>query len=76
MKFPNKVTPYKKSVLAKFPILLEVLKNEGKTPAELYEKVKSKVDDVAEFTKILDCLFALGKIEILEEGVLINAKRD
>ncbi len=76
MKFPNKVVSYKKSVLPKFPILLNSLGNEGKTPIECYEKVKSKVDGIAEFTKILDCLFALGKIEMLDEGVLVHVKRD
>ena len=67
MKFPSKVTPYKASILAKFPAVLSGLETED----VLYRKVKSKVADVGEFLEILDCLFALGKIELNEEeGVL------
>ncbi len=66
MKFPNKVTSYKESVLAKFPIVLTALKNEDLTPQALYKKVKSKVSSIQEYIEILDCLYILGKIEILE----------
>lgn len=76
MKFPSKVTPYKKSVLPKFSIILMSLEKESETPAELYHHVKNKVENVAEFTKILDCLFALGKIEWLNEGEIIDVKRN
>ena len=62
MKFPSKVTPYKASILSKFPTVLSVLETEN---------MKSKVADVGEFLEILDCLFALGRIELNEEeGVL------
>lgn len=44
MKFPSKVTSYKESSLALFPVILKYL-------------------------EILDCLYALNKIE-LEGGVL------
>lgn len=72
MKFPNKVTPYKESVLAKFPVVLTVLKNEDMNPVRLFEKVKSKVTDVGEFIEILDCLYAMGKIELLDEGEVLR----
>ncbi len=71
MKFPSKVTPYQASILAKFPAVLSGLETEDMKPDALYKKVKSKVTDVGEFLEILDCLFALGKIELYEEeGVL------
>lgn len=71
MKFPSKVTPYQASILAKFPAVLSCLETENMKPDALYKKVKSKVSDVGEFLEILDCLFALGKIELYEEeGVL------
>lgn len=76
MKFPNKVVSYKNSVLPKFPIILESLEESAKTPSELYKKVNKKVENVAEFVSILDCLFALGNIEIIDRGVIHCVKRD
>ena len=38
------------------------------TPTELYAKVKrSKIQDITEFVEVLDCLYAMNKIEIREE---------
>ena len=71
MKFPSKVTPYKASILAKFPAVLTSLETEDMKPDALYKKVRSKVTDIGEFLEILDCLYALGKVELLEkEGLL------
>ena len=72
MRFPSKVTPYKESVLAKFPIVLSMLENTEMHPLDLYKKVKSKVDDVGEFLEILDCLFALGAIELIDERNILR----
>jgi len=70
MKLPSKVTPYKESTIAKFPVVLELLEKESQTPAELYKRVKrSKIKSVREFVEVLDCLYAMNKIE-LREGVL------
>ena len=71
MRLPNKVITYKESTISKFPIILAALKEQNLTPATLYKKVKSKVEDIGEFIDILDCLYALGKIELIEHlGVL------
>lgn len=67
MRFPSKVTPYKDSILAKFPVVLSVLETGEMHPVELYKKVRVKVNDVGEFVEILDCLFALGAIELNDE---------
>lgn len=72
MKFPSKVTTYQTSILAKFPAVLSCLENEDLRPDELYKKVKSKVSDVGEFLEILDCLCALGKIELFKEGNMLH----
>lgn len=69
MKFPSKVTPYKESIIANFPVVLQQLEKKDMTPAELYKKVKNKVSNIGEYTEILDCLYALNKIELVE-GVL------
>lgn len=65
MKMPNKVTPYKESSVAKFPVVLELLEKESMTPSELFSKVrKSKIQSIDEFVEIIVCLYAMHKIEI------------
>lgn len=71
MRLPNKVITYKESTLAKFPMVLSLLKEGDMTPGTLYSKMKSKVEDIGEYMEVLDCLYALGKIELIEHlGVL------
>lgn len=65
MKMPNKVTPYKESSIAKFPVILSLLEKGDMTPSELYAKVKkSKIQNIDEFVEIVDCLYAMHKIEM------------
>ena len=64
MKFPSKVTSYQESILSKFSIVLSYLEKENIKPSLLYKKIKNKVSDPGEFVEILDCLFALEKIEM------------
>lgn len=71
MKLPNKVITYKESVLAKFPVVLSVLKEQEISVDLLYKKVKSKFEDIGEFMEVMDCLYALGKIELdVKKGVI------
>lgn len=70
MRLPNKVISYKESVLSRFPIILNILIKEEISPNELYEKVKDSFEDVGEFIEVLDCLFAIGEID-LENGELL-----
>ena len=72
MKFPSKVTSYKDSILVKFPMILSYLEAEDMKPEALYKKVKSKVIDIGEFLEILDCLYALGRVEIIGERGLLH----
>lgn len=67
MKFPSKVTSYKESTIAIFPIVLSHLEKKDMTPSELYKKVKNKVSGIQEFMEILDSLYALNKIELVGE---------
>lgn len=69
MKFPSKVTSYKESSLALFPVILKYLEKKDMTLSELYKKTRGKMSGIQEFLEILDCLYALNKIE-LEGGVL------
>lgn len=67
MKFPSKVTSYKESTIAVFPVVLSQLEKKDMTPSELYKKVKNKVSGIQEFMEILDSLYALNKIELDRE---------
>ena len=68
MKMPRKVTPYKESIIAKFPVILTILEKEDLSPTELYGKVrKSKIKDITEFVEVLECLYAMNKIELRKE---------
>ncbi|MEG2623505.1 MAG: hypothetical protein RSC06_11455 [Clostridia bacterium] len=77
MRLPNKVTPYRESILAKFPVVLSKLEHEDVEPSKLFRAAKGKMHDVGEFIEVLDCLYALGKIRLIdEEGVLHYVDRD
>ena len=76
MRLPSKVTPYKDSILAKFPVVLATLQECDMTPSELYNKVKRSISTAAELVEILDCLYALGKVELLYGEVLHYVKND
>jgi hypothetical protein len=67
MKFPSKVTSYKESTIAKFPIVLKYLEKNDMMPSELYKKMKRKISGIVEFMEILDGLYALNKIELVGE---------
>ena len=66
MKFPNKVTPFKDSTLAKIPIVLKHLKDKDYTVLSLFNTVRKKMT-IKEYIDVLDCLYALEKIALKEE---------
>lgn len=71
MRLPSKVTPYRNSILSKFPAVMKILAQEDITPGDLFQKVKKSEIDLADFIKILDGLYLLGRVELVrEKGVL------
>lgn len=70
MRFPSKVTRYNDSIISKFPIILTNLQNGDLQPGKLYISVKKKICNIGEYMEILDCLYALGKIEMTQFGAL------
>lgn len=70
MRLPSRVTPYKNSTFAKFPVVLSTLKDRDMYPQELYRQVKGKNFGVAEFIEVMDCLYILGRVELSKGGVL------
>lgn len=71
MLFPNKLFSYNESILPKLPVVLKELKKQPLGVRELYKKVVRSLDGVNEYIDVLDCLYALHRIEYdEEEGVL------
>jgi hypothetical protein len=66
MKLPNKVNTFSDSVIALFTPILEKLEKRDMTPHELYIEMKTRESGINAFFAALDCLYALGKIEIPE----------
>lgn len=67
MILPNKLFSYNQSVLSKIPSFLESL-DRPQTPKELYLNMRNAISSPMEFMDVLDCLYALYKIEIDHEG--------
>jgi hypothetical protein len=72
MRLPNKVTSYSNSVIVRFPDILRSLQEKDMSPKELFELTKFDKKDMGDFLSALDCLFALGKIKLVEEGGLLH----
>lgn len=72
MRLPNKVTPYSKSVIARFPEILALLRGKDMTPNELLEAMRGDKDNMSEVLDALDCLYALRKIDMIQEGSLLH----
>lgn len=69
MLLPNKLFSYNQSILSKLPPLLRML-DEPQKPIDLYHAMQLTTDSPREFMEILDCLYALGKIDLDSEGRL------
>lgn len=78
MQMPNKLYTYKESVLSKFPIVLKKIEQGNCQVCELYKKVQKDVSGICEFMEVLDCLYALGKVEYDEkqEGLKIVSRNN
>lgn len=72
MKFPNKVIPYRKSILSKFPLVLKELEEQDYSVFDLYKKLEKKLDGLSEYMDILDSLYYLGSIELLTGGMKLR----
>lgn len=80
MRFPNKLTSVKESSLPLFTLILSKLKESDYTPLKLYNEIKKVAifkktnTTFTDYIQILDCLFILGKIDIIGEEVLHYVK--
>ena len=62
MRFPDKITSFKESVLRLLPLILIELSEYDRTPKELYDSLKKQAT-LSEYIDALDCLFMLKKVE-------------
>jgi len=85
MRFPDSSTSYLNSVIARFPIILDLLEIGDMKPQDLLEKLISakpfltnnKAHIICSYWNTLDCLFYLGKIGFdKERGVLCYVDRN
>lgn len=72
MLFPNKLCSYNESIISKFPVVLKIVKREPVTVLALYRQVVGSVSSVNEFIEVLDCLYALHKIEYDNEKEVLR----
>lgn len=72
MLFPNKLCSYNESIISKFPIILRVIKQGPVTVLSLYRQVIGNMTGVNEFIDVLDCLYALRKIEYDDEKEMLR----
>lgn len=68
MQLPNKLYSYKSSTLFLIPIVLDEIKDEPISIRVLYERVKPSLKDATDFMSVMDCLYALGAVDLNEEG--------
>lgn len=66
MLLPDKLFSYNESTLSKLPLVMKELRKQPMGVHELYQKVISNMDGVNEFIDVLDCLYALQKIEYVK----------
>lgn len=72
MLLPSKLFSYNESILSKFPVVLKELKKQPMGVHELYRKVIKDLSGVNEYIDVLDCLYALHKIEYDEKEEVLR----
>ena len=76
MLFPSKVISYNESILPKLPLVLHYLENGPKKISDVYRYTKGKVTDLTDLFEVLDCLYALGMIDLNGDSLLRIGKED
>ena len=76
MLFPSKVISYNESILPKLPLVLHYLENGPKKISDVYRYTKGKVTDLSDLFEVVDCLYALGMIDLNGDSLLRIGKED
>ena len=72
MRLPNKINSFNESIISKFTLVLGALEHGDMMVSELYNVTRNATDDVGDFLEVLDCLYALGRIEYNTETRLLH----
>lgn len=72
MRLPSKTTPYDRSIIPYFSRIVSVLSSEDADPMKVFDKIELKDKTINDYLDALDCLFALGKIELTKGELLRN----
>ena len=72
MRFPSKITPYRRSIFVYFPQILSVLEERDITPSDLADELKIDAATLGDFISALDCLYAMRKIDFNEKGMELH----
>lgn len=73
---PNKVVPYSKSLLPQFVVIKRKLLEGPKTIALLWEQCQESFVGIAEFMEVLESLYAIREIEVVNAEVFLDAKEN
>ena len=76
MLFPSKVISYNESILPKLPLVLRYLEQGPKKITEVYRFMHGSVTDIIDLFEVLDCLYALGTIDLNGDNLLIIERKD
>lgn len=68
MQLPNKLYSYKNSTLSLIPIVLKEIKKGNKEIRSLFHAVSNHLEEPTDFLSVMDCLYALGTIEMSDSG--------
>lgn len=76
MLFPSKVISYNESVLPKLPLILHYLEQGPRKISDVYKFTKGSVNDISDLFEVLDCLYALGMVDLNGDNLLIIGKEE
>jgi len=68
MQLPNKLYSYEESTLAMLPVAMRMLTDGPVDLTELYGRMKPLLKDATDFLPVMDCLYALRKVDINDDG--------
>ena len=72
MRFPSKVTPYGESCLVGFTFIMSLLREGGMEPRDVFYEWRRAGYPADEFCATMDCLYALGSVELNAQGRLVG----
>lgn len=72
MRLPNKLYSYNESVLSKFPVVLRALQERDFSVGDLYLYIRNNITDASEYLQIIDCLYALNRIDYDKDSEVLT----